>query len=65
MSGPRKRSIQAGLYAAGSLGSVQDKRSVGFRVRHCNHANHAWIFGDESAVCTKCGKTVPKGEVQQ
>lgn len=65
MSGPRKKSLVAGVYAADSLGSVQSAKRHGFeRTLPCRPENHSWLFGDECAVCSKCGKTVDKTTVQ-
>lgn len=66
MSGPRKKSLVAGVYAAGSLGSLQGRKSSGFpRGTHCKPANHSWLFGADCAVCSQCGKTVDKTTVER
>lgn len=66
MPGPRKTALRAGVYAAGSLGAVQDaKRTNYFRnAKSCRLGQHAWLFGAECAVCSVCGLTVEKEKVK-
>lgn len=66
MPGPRKASLHAGVYAAGSLGEVQpDNRAVNYfkKSKECRMGRHAWLFGTENAVCSRCGTTVDKRKV--
>jgi hypothetical protein len=65
MSGPRKKSLVAGLYAADSLGEIQgNKRSRGFQRRlPCRYGRHSFILGEVCAVCTVCGFTCEKNNI--
>lgn len=57
----------SGALAAGSIGDIVKPSSDDWRKHYQCHPNkkheHAWLFGTISAVCSICGKTVPKGEV--
>ena len=60
MNGPRRKSLVAGVYAAGSLGQIQPTKTTGFPRKLPCRRGHSWIFGEESAVCTACGFTCDK-----
>ncbi len=67
MSGPRKAALVAGVYAAGTLGSVQRENRSNFfrRTKDCRMGRHQWLFGAECAVCSVCGETVEKSKVER
>jgi len=56
------RSAKAsGALAASSLGSLLPSKG-GYRWKSCKGKPHAWLMGTDNAVCSVCGRTVPKGE---
>lgn len=67
MSGPRKKTLVAGVYRAGTLADMQaENRSNYFRkTKACRMGRHQWLFGAECAVCSVCGETVDKQKVEQ
>lgn len=66
-SGVITRSAKAsGALAAVSLGALQPRRggrngTVHAHKDRCQGKPHTWLYGTENAVCSVCGKTVPKG----
>ena len=61
MSGPRKKSLVAGVYAAGSLADIQGGKYGKFpRLLPCRNDTHTFIEGHVAFVCTKCGYTKDK-----
>lgn len=64
MAGPRKRTLAAGMYAAGSLGDIQPaKECPAFTHKGRSH-EHAYAVGSSSVVCTLCGHVVSKSDYE-
>ncbi len=57
----------SGNLAAFSLGDLHapEKRKMPLFKKAGPRHRHAWIYGTNNAVCTKCGETVPKDQVPQ
>ena len=59
----------SGELAAGSLGDVAKPSSEDWRDHfQCTPSKrheHIWLIGTQNAVCSVCGKTVPKHEVER
>lgn len=57
---------RGGPIMAHSIGDIVKERTGRFHASNKISKNgngthdHNWIFGDENAVCTKCGYTIPK-----
>jgi hypothetical protein len=65
----RKAKI-AGELAAGSLGDIQSPKKAPFmggtsffKYRQWAAHTHTWLIGTDNAVCSQCGKLVPKAEL--
>jgi hypothetical protein len=65
--GPRKRSIYAGVYSAGSLGSIQKPKKDQKHFTNPKSCRvfdkHTWIIGESFAVCSTCGRVKPKQDI--
>ena len=66
----RKRFARGDL-SANSLGSIQPQkkppaycRNGHFQCLPRKHHEHTWLFGTDNAVCSLCGYTVPKAQIQ-
>jgi hypothetical protein len=55
--------VGAGAITAQSLSDVRLEKRGKFTRKIGGSHKCQWIFGDENAVCTKCGKTINKSKV--
>lgn len=59
MRGPKKSKHALGLFAAKSLGDIQDKKPDGFRRKEQCKGPHSFVDGHYGKVCARCGYFVP------
>jgi hypothetical protein len=59
----RLHNVGVGAIFAQSLADVREQKRGSFKAKVGGTHQCQWIFGDENAVCTKCGKVVDKYEV--
>lgn len=59
-----RRAKASRAFAASSLADIQpptsNRHQDHFQARPWSSHEHTWIHGTAVAVCTKCGKTIPK-----
>jgi hypothetical protein len=59
----RLHNVGAGVIFAQSLADVREQKRGSFKAKVGGTHQCQWIFGDENAVCSKCGNIKAKGLV--